>query len=76
MNEADACDKCLARTWLLARLAGHLDRHRDRLDALLELDAGDLIAALAGEREPPSNASSSPSTPSRPAAGQPRPDSS
>ncbi len=50
MNEADACDKCLARTWLLARLAGHVDRHRDRLDAVLELGAGDLIAALAGKR--------------------------
>ena len=50
VNEADACDKCLARTWLLARLAGHVDRHRDRLDAVLELGAGDLIAALAGKR--------------------------
>jgi DNA processing protein len=52
VNEAGACDKCLARTWLLARLAGHLDRHRDRIDALLELDAPELIAALAGRQRP------------------------
>ena len=49
MNKA-ACDACLARTWLLARLAGHIDLHRDRVDALLELDDAELIAALAGSR--------------------------
>jgi DNA processing protein len=43
-----ACDACLRRTWLLGRLAGHLDRHRDRLDALLALDDEPLIAAVGG----------------------------
>jgi DNA processing protein len=45
-----ACDACLARTWLLARLAGHIDLHRDRVDSLLELDSCELITALAGKR--------------------------
>ncbi|MGO9883690.1 MAG: DNA-processing protein DprA [Solirubrobacteraceae bacterium] len=44
-----ACGQCLARTWLLARLAGHIDQHRDRIDELLALEDGDLIAALAGK---------------------------
>ena len=48
MKSVTACDACLARTWLLARLAGHLDLHRDRIDSLLELDDDELIAALAG----------------------------
>jgi DNA processing protein len=44
-----ACNACLARAWLVARLAGHLDQHRDRIDHLLALDDEDLIAALAGK---------------------------
>ena len=47
-----ACDACLTRTWLLARLAGHIDLHRDRVDSLLELDATELITAIAGARRP------------------------
>ncbi len=47
---ADACDACLRRAWLLARLAGHLDQHRDRLEELLPLPDADLIAALGGSR--------------------------
>jgi DNA processing protein len=47
-----ACEQCLARVWLLARLAGHLDRHPDRIDELLALDDGELIAALAGNARP------------------------
>ncbi len=43
-----ACPDCLRRTWLLGRLAGHLDRVRDRVDALLELGDDELIAAVAG----------------------------
>lgn len=43
-----ACDACMHRTWLLARLAGHLDVVRQRIDALLELPEGELIAAVAG----------------------------
>jgi DNA processing protein len=44
----DACPACLRRTWLLGRLAGHLDHHRDRLDELLGLSDADLVAALGG----------------------------
>jgi DNA processing protein len=44
-----ACDRCLARGWLLARLSGHLDRVRSRIDALLGLDDAELIDAVAGD---------------------------
>jgi DNA processing protein len=44
-----ACDACLRRTWLLGRMAGHLDHARARISAVLELDEGELIAALGGE---------------------------
>ena len=43
-----ACDRCLARSWLLARLAANLEVVRSRLDALLSLASEDLIAAVAG----------------------------
>lgn len=46
-----ACDGCLQRTWLLARLAGHIDLHRDRLEPLLALTDAELVAALAGRRQ-------------------------
>ena len=46
---AGACDDCLARAWLLARLAAHLDRARDRTCELLALADDDLIAAIGGE---------------------------
>ena len=59
-----ACAACLARPWLLARLAGHLDRVRDRALALLELDNAELIAALGGTATGPSWSASWPrSTP-------------
>ncbi|HEX3832680.1 MAG TPA: DNA-processing protein DprA [Solirubrobacteraceae bacterium] len=45
-----ACAGCLRRTWLLGRLAGHLDQVRDRIDALLELGDDELIAAVGGAR--------------------------
>jgi DNA processing protein len=47
-REDRACPDCLRRTWLLGRLAGHLDPVRDRIDALLELGDDELIAAVAG----------------------------
>jgi DNA processing protein len=50
MTTSSACSACLRRSWLLARLAGHLDHHRDRLGELLALSDADLIAALAGAR--------------------------
>ncbi len=46
-----ACAECLARAWLLERLAGHLDVVRGRIKALLDLDDADLIAAVAGREE-------------------------
>lgn len=43
-----ACDRCLARTWLLERLGGHLEVVRSRIGELLELDDDELIAAVGG----------------------------
>jgi DNA processing protein len=44
-----ACDACLKRTWLLGRMAGHLDHARARLAAVLELGDEELIAALGAD---------------------------
>jgi DNA processing protein len=44
-----ACDSCLARPWLLARLAGHLDVVRGRIGEVLELPDAELVEAVAGE---------------------------
>jgi len=44
-----ACDQCLARTWLLGRLSGHLDHLRSRIDTALVLSDQELITALAGK---------------------------
>lgn len=49
-RDVRACPDCLRRTWLLGRLAGHLDPVRDRIDPLLELGDDELIAAVAGAR--------------------------
>ncbi|MGH2844300.1 MAG: DNA-processing protein DprA [Solirubrobacteraceae bacterium] len=43
-----ACDACLARTWLLARLSGHLEVERARIWELLALGDERLIKAVAG----------------------------
>ncbi len=48
-GHSSACDRCLARPWLLARLAGHLDRLRGRIQELLTLGDGELIEAAAGK---------------------------
>jgi DNA processing protein len=48
-HDAGACDRHLARPWLLARLSGHLDRVRARIDDVLALDDGELIDAVAGD---------------------------
>jgi DNA processing protein len=48
-----ACSACLARTWLIARLAGAIEiaRHqRRRLREILALSEGDLVAGLGGTR--------------------------
>lgn len=42
------CSRCLGRSWLLGRLAGHLDPVRRRIGPLLELADEDLIAAVGG----------------------------
>lgn len=49
MSAARACDDCLRRSWLLVRLAGHLDAERARLSELLDLDDEDVIEAVGGE---------------------------
>lgn len=43
-----ACDACLARAWLLARLGGHLETSRGQIDEALALAPFDLIAAVGG----------------------------
>lgn len=43
-----ACDRCLARPWLLGALSGHLDLQRAQIGELLELGDDDLIAAVGG----------------------------
>lgn len=45
-----ACDRCLARAWLLARVSGHLDQVRSELDQVLALASDELIAAVGGRR--------------------------
>ncbi len=45
-----ACDRCLARAWLLSALSGHLDRARSRIAELLALEDEELIAAVGGRR--------------------------
>jgi DNA processing protein len=55
MSGPTACDRCLRRGALIARLApriaGLLDRPRDRARLLLALPDDELIEALAGERQ-------------------------
>lgn len=45
-----SCDRCLGRAWLLARLAGHLEQARGRIDAVLALPDDELIAVMGGRR--------------------------
>src|SRR5207302_1046402 len=45
-----ACDRCLARAWLLRRLAGHLEHARGRVELALGLSDAELIAALGGRQ--------------------------
>ena len=50
MNER-ACDACLARSWLVGRLAAHLDKARSRIDEVLVLRDDDLITAIGGREK-------------------------
>lgn len=43
-----SCDACLARSWLVGRLAAHLDKARSRIDEVLVLCDDDLITAIGG----------------------------
>ena len=43
-----ACDACVARSWLVGRLAAHLDKARSRIEPLLALSDDDLIEAIGG----------------------------
>jgi DNA processing protein len=51
--QTSACDRCLRRPWLLARLSAHLDRLRGRIQELLTLDDNALVAAVAGRDADP-----------------------
>jgi DNA processing protein len=48
MSAGRACGDCLRRSWLLARLGGHLDTERRRIDELLDLEDEHLIEAVGG----------------------------
>jgi DNA processing protein len=48
-REQQACDACIARSWLLARLAGHLELARGRIELTLSLGDQELIAAVGGK---------------------------
>ena len=43
-----ACDQCMSRTWLVARMAGHIERARARVDEVLALADDELIAGVGG----------------------------
>jgi len=45
-----ACDDCMARSWLLGRLSGHLENVRRRIEYVLALDDDALIKAVAGRK--------------------------
>jgi DNA processing protein len=47
---SQACDSCIGRAWLLARLGGHLEQVRSRIGELLCLGDDELIAAVGGAR--------------------------
>jgi DNA processing protein len=47
-----ACRECLARTWLLGRLSGHLDIVRSQIGPLLALSDDELLDAVSGHERP------------------------
>jgi DNA processing protein len=47
----EACDGCLARAWLLDRVASHLEIARGRIDALLTLADRELVGAVGGAED-------------------------
>ncbi len=46
------CPVCLSRSWLLGRLAGHLEQVRAQIGPLLALEDDPLIAAVGGRERP------------------------
>jgi DNA processing protein len=46
-----ACDRCLASSWLLGRLAGNVDKARSRLEQVLALGDDDLLDAVGGREK-------------------------
>jgi DNA processing protein len=46
-----ACDACLARSWLIGRLSGHLENVRRRIDQVLALDDDALIMGVGGREQ-------------------------
>jgi DNA processing protein len=48
MSGSRACDVCLARSWLLDRLASHLEPVRAHIADVLTLDDASFISAVAG----------------------------
>lgn len=52
MSIVRVCGECARREWLLERLAGHLDRVRERIGELLELDDRALVEAVGGAQRP------------------------
>jgi DNA processing protein len=44
------CDACTARSWLIGRMAGHIEQARGRIESVLELGNAELIAALGGRQ--------------------------
>jgi DNA processing protein len=49
-SAARACEECHARSWLLSRLAAHLELVRGRIESVLSLADEELIAAVAGDQ--------------------------
>ena len=50
MNDR-ACDQCTARSWLVGRLAGHLEKARSRIEHVLALEDEELITAVGGRQQ-------------------------
>lgn len=44
------CDACTARSWLIGRMAGHIEKARGRIGSVLALSGDELIAALGGHQ--------------------------
>jgi DNA processing protein len=51
MNGAVACDACLARTWLLEKLHGNIERVRAQIDEVLALEDPALLKSVVPEKD-------------------------